>query len=179
MIRYLSPQQLEASAVTVIDVREYPEYAAAAIPGSMPVPLSRVERHAENWPKDAEIVLVCRSGCRALLAAQKLEKLGFDRVAVLEGGIEAWQRAGLPLQTAQRKPWSLERQVRVVAGSMVLLSAILGLTASPWFFAWTLFVGAGLTFAGISDMCLMATLLGKLPWNRPQINEMKESAVCR
>jgi rhodanese-related sulfurtransferase len=179
MIRYLSPQQLEVSAVTVIDVREYPEYAAAAIPGSMPVPLSGIETNAGNWPKSADIVLVCRSGCRALAAAQKLERLGFDRVAVLEGGIEAWQRAGLPVQTAQRKPWSLERQVRVVAGSLVVLSAVLGLTVSPWFFAATLFVGAGLTFAGISDLCLMATMLGKLPWNRPEMSGQKESAVCR
>lgn len=179
MIRYLSPQQVEAGAATLIDVREYPEYAAAAIPGSVLIPLSTIEYKADNWRKDDEIVLVCRSGCRALDAAQRLEKIGFTAVAVLEGGMDAWQQAGLPAEESERKPWSLERQVRTAAGSMVVLSTVLGLTVSPWFFAWTLFVGVGLTFAGLSDICLMATVLGKLPWNRPDTAKQSEVMVGR
>jgi hypothetical protein len=84
----------------------------------------------------------------------------------------------LPVQAAKRKPWSLERQVRAMAGSMVVLSTVVGLTVSPWFFAWALFVGAGLTFAGVSDICLMATLLGKLPWNRPHDRNQSGTMVC-
>jgi rhodanese-related sulfurtransferase len=179
VIRYLSPQRVEASAATLVDVREYPEYSAAAIPGSVLVPLSTIENKAEKWRKGDQVVLVCRSGRRALDAAQRLEKVGFTDVAVLEGGVKAWQQAGLPVQAAKRKPWSLERQVRAMAGSMVVLSTVLGLTVSPWFFAWALFVGAGLTFAGVSDICLMATLLGKLPWNRPDDGNQSGTMVCR
>ncbi len=179
VIRYLSPQRVEASPATLIDVREYPEYSAAAIPRSVLVPLSTIENKAESWRKGDEVVLICRSGRRALDAAQRLEKLGFTDVAVLEGGVEAWQEAGLPVQTAKRKPWSLERQVRAIAGSMVVLSTVLGLTVSPWFFGWALFVGAGLTFAGVFDICLMATLLGKLPWNRPDALKQSGTVVGR
>lgn len=179
MIRFIPPAQLETRAARLIDVREYPEFAAAAIVGSVLVPLSTIEKKAEDWKKTAGIVLICRSGRRALDAAQRLEKIGFTDLAVLEGGVEAWQTAGLPVQAAaEHKPWSLERQVRTIAGSMVVLSTILGLTVSPWFFAWALFVGAGLVFAGVSDICLMATLLGKLPWNRPD-SASQGGMVCR
>jgi hypothetical protein len=80
--------------------------------------------------------------------------------------MEAWQRAGLPIAISERRPWSLERQVRAIAGTLVLLLTLLGLTTSPWFFAGTLFVGGGLLFAGVTDLCLMATLLGRMQWNR-------------
>jgi len=83
------------------------------------------------------------------------------------------------VQESNRKPWSLERQVRAIAGSMVVLSTVLGLTASPWFFAWALSVGVGLTIAGISDICFMATVLGKLPWNRPDATKQSGTMVCR
>jgi hypothetical protein len=93
---------------------------------------------------------------------------GFARVANLAGGIDAWRASGLPLDRLETNVWSLERQVRAIAGSLVVITAVLGLTVSRWFFAGTIFVGAGLTFAGISNICLMATLLGKMPWNKPR-----------
>ena len=91
---------------------------------------------------------------------------------VLQGGFEAWKAAGLPTQVEEKKPWSLERQVRAIAGSMVILFTVLGVLVSPYFLGLTLFVGAGLLFAGVTDVCLMATALGKLPWNRAS------SAAC-
>ena len=160
---------------TVVDVREYPEYAGGAISGSLPVPLGEVEDAAGRWRRDQSLVLVCRSGKRATQAAEKLERLGFQNLAVLEGGMDGWQKAGLPVEIAERRPWSLERQVRAIAGCMVLLSAALGLTVSPWFFGWTLLVGAGLAFSGFTDVCLMATVLGKMPWN--QIRSRQTSAI--
>lgn len=166
MIRLLSPLQVHSGNAALLDVRDYPEYAAAAIPGSLLVPLSAMESRAQTWQKHDPVVLVCRSGRRATDAAQRLQNMGFQDVAVLEGGLEAWQQAGLPVQAAKNRPWSIERQVRAIAGSMVVISVVLGLAVSSWFFSWTFFVGAGLAFAGISDICLMATLLGKMPWNR-------------
>lgn len=167
MIRSVLPREVASSDATLVDVREYPEYAAASIEGSLLAPLAKVSSRAQEWSKNHPVVTICQSGKRATVAAQRLEALGFTNVSILDGGMNAWQQAGLPINIIRRKPWTLERQVRAIAGGMVVVSAVLGLTVSPWFFAWTLFVGAGLTFAGISNVCLMATLLGKMPWNRP------------
>ena len=178
MTRQLSPQEARRLNYPVIDVREFPEHAAASISGAALAPLSTVERVSAEWDKQRPLVLVCRSGKRAAQAAEKLERLGFQDVAVLEGGMDAWQRAGFPVDVSTRKPWSLERQVRTVAGSMVVLSSLLGMLVSPWFFAWTLFVGAGLTFSGVTDICFMATLLGKLPWNRAAASAPSQNSCC-
>jgi rhodanese-related sulfurtransferase len=179
VIRRLSPEQTSNGVAVLMDVREYPEYAAAAIPGSVLVSLSKIDERACAWKKDDAIVFVCRSGRRAAVAALKFQEMGFSNLAILAGGIEAWQKAGLAVQVADRKPWSIERQVRILAGSMIVVSTALGLTISPWFFGWALFVGAGLTFAGISDICLMATLLGRLPWNRQNEPKGPGVAACR
>ena len=179
MIRRLSPSEVSCCGAAVIDVREFPEYVAGSIPGSKLVPAGTLESQAETWSRHEPVVLVCRSGRRASTAAAVLHKMGFSHVAVLEGGIEAWKAAGLSVQSAERKPWSLERQVRVIAGSMVLLSALLALIVSPWFLTWTVLVGAGLTFAGVSDICLMASVLGKMPWNRPCVGNECRAERCR
>ena len=166
MATLVSPEEARNIGHAVIDVREFPEYASGAIEGSRLVPLSTVEKEAAKWNTTEPVLLVCRSGKRAAQAATTLERLGFQHVSVLKGGFEAWKEAGLPAHVEEHKPWSMERQVRTIAGSMVLLFTALGLLVSPWFFALTLFVGAGLVFAGVTDICLMATALGKLPWNR-------------
>jgi rhodanese-related sulfurtransferase len=164
----ISPQQLKNKLDGVlIDVREYPEFAAGAIPGASLVPLSSLKQKAANWDRKDSYVLVCKSGKRSDQGSATLATMGFRNISVLEGGTDAWISAGLPVQSAAHKPWSLERQVRPIAGAMILLSTAVGLLMSRWFFAFTLFVGAGLLFAGVTDICLMATLLGKMPWNRP------------
>jgi rhodanese-related sulfurtransferase len=166
-VKHLTPEQVAAGCGgTLIDVREFPEFAAGAIRGARLVPLGTLAERCRDWnPGDCH-VLVCRSGKRAAQAARTLEGLGFQDLAILEGGVEAWRAAGLPLQVAARRPWPLERQVRAIAGTLVLLSTGLGLAVSPWFFLLTSFVGGGLLFSGVTDICLLATLLGKLPWNR-------------
>lgn len=173
MATLISPEQAGNIGHAVIDVREFPEYAAAAIKGSRLVPLSTVEREAAKWDKTEPVLLVCRSGKRAAQAAETLERLGFRNVNVLQGGFEAWKAAGLSVHVEEKKPWSLERQVRAIAGSMVLLFTFLGLVVSPWFLGLTGFVGAGLLLAGVTDICLMAPTLGKLPWNRASGAECK------
>jgi rhodanese-related sulfurtransferase len=168
-MKRVAPLELAADPRRRIDVREFPEFAAGAVPQSLWVALSSVTEAARTWDRQEPLVLICRSGKRATQAAEKLGAMGFRDVAILDGGMEAWGAAGLPCTVAARPPMSLERQVRVIAGAMVLISAALGLLLSPWFFLWTVLVGGGLFFAGLTDVCLLATWLGKLPWNRPSI----------
>jgi hypothetical protein len=130
--------------------------------------LGTLASESVEWNKAEPLTLVCRSGRRAEQARQQLEADGFASVVVLAGGIDAWRAAGKPLETADRKLWAMERQVRIMAGSLVLISLILGFFVTPWLFLATGFVGGGLVFAGISDTCVMGSLLSKLPWNRPQ-----------
>lgn len=150
----------------LVDVREYPEYAAAHIRGAKVIPSGELKRRAEELPRDREIITVCRSGRRSADAAKTLESLGFSNVAQLEGGVIAWEKAGLPLEREPRAPWALERQVRLVAGLLTLVGLALSHIWAPAIvLAW--FIPLGLVFAALTDSCAMGTLLGKMPWNRP------------
>jgi hypothetical protein len=91
--------------------------------------------------------------------------------------VEGWRAVGMPLAIAERCPWSMERQVRIVAGSLVLLTMLLAYLISRFFLIGTALIGAGLLFAGVSDICMMASLLGRLPWNRSTNVCSTEAAV--
>jgi hypothetical protein len=123
-------------------------------------------------------VVVCRTGGRATIAAESLARAG-RRARVLDGGMQAWRRAGLPVREG-RKRLPVDRQVQLIAGSMVLAGIALGTLVNPWFLALSAFVGAGLTFAGATGTCGMALLLMRLPWNRPSALPPPEGggAVC-
>ena len=167
MLRAVTPQELQGSrSRKIVDVRGESERAGSFIPGSTCTPMDTLERECSAWPKDQPIALVCRSGRRACSAASLLANRGFADVAVLEGGIEAWRAAGLPLDSAAGATWSLDRQIRTATGSLTLVSLLLGLAVSPGFFAITFAVGAGLTLSGITDSCLLGKLLARMPWNR-------------
>jgi rhodanese-related sulfurtransferase len=85
---------------------------------------------------------------------------------MLEGGLDAWKKAGLPVSLDRSKPIDVMRQVQIVAGSLVLAGVLLGVLIAPGFYALSGFVGAGLLFAGVSGFCGMARLLALMPWNR-------------
>ena len=166
----LSPQQLQTrlasgSPPLLVDVREYPEFAGGHVSGAQLLPLAELERRAGELPRDREIVTVCRSGRRSADAAGKLERLGFPHVGQLSGGVMAWEAAGLPLERESRAPWALERQVRLVAGLLVLSGLGLSLVW-PAAIALSWFVALGLIFAAVTDSCAMGMLIAKLPWNR-------------
>jgi glyoxylase-like metal-dependent hydrolase (beta-lactamase superfamily II)/rhodanese-related sulfurtransferase len=146
----------------VIDVRLPAEYRAVHLEPSLLVPLDQIATRKEDLPRDRELVVVCRTGSRARLAVAELT--GF-RTRILEGGLVAWQEAGHPVVEGQAH-MSLERQVRVVAGAMAGIGGALAIAVSPWFGLLPAFVGAGLVYAGITDRCGMAMLLGRLPYNR-------------
>ena len=149
----------------LIDVREYPEFAEGHIERSELVPLGTLDKASDGWDRSAPLTLVCRSGRRAEEARQTLAGKGFTSLRVLDGGVQAWTSSGKPLTVAQNGPWSMERQVRVTAGALVLTFFGLGLLTSKKFFVGAGLVGAGLVYAGVSDTCMMASVLGRMPWN--------------
>jgi glyoxylase-like metal-dependent hydrolase (beta-lactamase superfamily II) len=149
-------------APLLVDVRLPVEYRAVHLEGSILLPLDEVARRRHELPRDREVVLVCRTGSRARLAAAELGGL---RTRVLEGGIVAWQEAGHPVVQGKAH-LSLERQVRIAAGALAGVGGALAVAVSPWFGLLPAFVGAGLVYAGITDRCGMALLLGRLPYNR-------------
>ena len=152
----------------LIDVREYPEFAEGHIEGSELVPLGMLDKASEGWDRSAPLTLVCRTGRRAEDARQTLASKGFTSLEVLDGGVQAWTNSGKPLTVGQNKPWSMERQVRVTAGTLVLTFFGLGLLTSKKFFVGAAVVGAGLVYAGVSDTCMMGSVLGRMPWNAPE-----------
>jgi rhodanese-related sulfurtransferase len=164
-------QQLLDSHVglAVIDVRTPVEFAEVHVPQAKNVPLDQFDPRtllaAGQLPKEQPVYLLCRSGGRASKAAEKLTKAGSDQGVVVEGGTLAWIEAGLPVNRGTTKVISLERQVRIVAGALVLTGLLFAYFIHPYFIGLSAFVGAGLVFAGITDWCGMGLLLAKLPWN--------------
>ncbi|GAA3760088.1 rhodanese-like domain-containing protein [Salinactinospora qingdaonensis] len=171
-----SPQPLDVDQVSrlrethpnmrLIDVRSPGEFAGVHIPGSYNVPLDLLREHRNELRAAHEdpVVLVCASGARADQAQRLVTAAGLEQVHVLRGGLAAWQDAGAPV-TRGRGPWAMERQVRLTAGSLVLLAVVASLLFDPlkWVAA---FVGAGLVFAAVTNTCGMARLLALLPFNR-------------
>lgn len=150
----------------VIDVREFSEFNSERIAEAQLMPLSNFEKHADEIDHAKPVYLICRSGVRAQKAAQRLTARGFTDVHVIEGGMMAWKGFDLPIVKGKSNVWSLERQVRFIAGLLVLLGAVLAALVHPYFIVISAFVGAGLTFAGATDWCGMAMLLAKMPWNK-------------
>ncbi len=166
-----------AEPLNLVDVREYPEFAAGHLPSARLIPLGEIERRRSEIDRDLPTYVICRTGRRSLEAQAKLFSLGFKEVQNVKGGMVAWQKAGYPVEKEARVPWSLERQVRLAAGSLVLAGALLGAFVDPRFVWLSAFVGAGLVFAGLTDWCGMGLLLARLPWNRPSDPESRP--VCR
>ncbi|OKI53543.1 rhodanese-like domain-containing protein [Micromonospora sp. CB01531] len=150
----------------LLDVRTPAEFDTAHIPGAYNVPLNLLREHRDELRHhlDEDVVLICHSGARAGQAEQALAGVGLPNLRVLAGGMLAWQATNAPI-TRGRQRWDLERQVRLVAGSIVLAS-VLGSVFAPGLKWVAGLIGAGLTFAALSNTCAMGMLLSKLPYNR-------------
>jgi rhodanese-related sulfurtransferase len=157
--------RLEDPRTRILDVRTTAEFESVHIPGSFNVPLDQLAEHVDQVAElDHPVVLVCLSGNRAAQAQSKLNSAGKANLRVLEGGIGAWQTAGGDVVKGDEK-WSLERQVRGAAGSIVLMSILASLKfPKARFLAGG--VGFGLVFSAITNTCAMGMMLAKLPYNR-------------
>ena len=173
--RSMSPKQLfelhqSGSPVDLIDVRTPVEFREVHLPFARNVPLDQLSAaHLARGRDDGAqpIYVVCRSGNRGRQACEKLTVAGCANVVNVEGGTLAWDQAGFPVVRGT-KAISLERQVRIAAGSLVLLGSTLGAFVSPYWIGLAAFVGAGLVFAGVTDTCGMGMLLARMPWNQVQ-----------
>lgn len=163
-------QQLAANQLILLDVREASEFAREHIAGARLMPLSQfgAQLNAAQLPRGKPIVVCCASGQRSQSALRKLAAAGFTNVAHIDGGLAAWKAGGLPLVEDHSAPISLTRQVQIVAGALVCAGTLLGVLVSPWFLLMPGVVGASLIFSGASGSCLMAQLLARLPYNKPQ-----------
>lgn len=160
---------VEQSGAVLVDVRTPVEFRALHAEKAINVPLDTISERTlgviRNGHRDAPVYLMCRTGNRAGMACEKLMKAGGENVFVVEGGTEAWEQAGLPVVRG-KKAVSLERQVRIAAGSIVVLGTILGAFVQPWFWVLPAFIGSGLVFSGVTDTCGMGMVLARMPWNR-------------
>lgn len=172
----VSPNQFaalvrEGKRVDLIDVRTPMEFREVHLEAARNVPLDELDpaelMRSRNGDSGAPLYVICRSGGRGKQACEKLIKAGFANAVNVEGGTMACVEAGLPVVRG-KKAVSLERQVRIAAGSLVLLGVGLGWFVHPGLFGLSAFVGAGLVFAGITDTCGMGLLLARMSWNRVQ-----------
>lgn len=170
-IRTITPAEahrLIASGASLIDIRSPDEHARERIAGALNMPLEQLS--PASTPGDV-LIFHCRSGMRTGQAAGRLADAAAGRDCyIMEGGISAWGNAGLPTEKVRGAPIEMQRQVMIAAGSLVLLGTVLSLLLSPIWIALAIFVGAGLTFAGITGFCGMARLLALMPWNRRVAN---------
>lgn len=170
MLHPLTPPQvrerLNAGRAILVDIREADEFARSHIIGAQSQPLSTWEKAHLSVDPDADVIFTCRSGMRTAGACDRLAARVSGDAFVLEGGLDAWAKAGLPVATNADAPMEIMRQVQIAAGSLVLIGVVLGFLVSPIWFGLSGFVGAGLTFAGISGFCGMARVLMLAPWNR-------------
>ena len=151
---------------TIIDVRTPKEFLSAHVEGAESYPLDKLDseqfcsRNGTGFP----VYILCQSGKRSRLAAERLSQAGHQNVTVIEGGTAAAIDAGIDIVYG-KGAISIERQVRIAAGGIVFVGTLLGLFVHPGFFGLPAFVGAGLVFAGITDTCGMGMMLAKCPWN--------------
>lgn len=156
----------EDADVRVLDVRTPAEFESAHIPGAYNVPLDTLGEHAAELERHLSepVMLVCKSGSRANQACEKLAATGMANLHILDGGMQSWDDGRRPVRRGRQR-WDLERQVRLVAGSLVL-AGIAGSVFVPSLKYVSGFVGAGLAFAAVTNTCAMGMALSKLPYNR-------------
>ena len=165
----LAARRDENQSMILLDVRPPAEHRAVHLDGVVLEPLDQFD--ASSWASshqlgsDTSVYVFCQSGKRATMAVKKFHAAGVENAVVVEGGLQAWMDAGLPVIRG-KNVMSLERQVRIAAGTLVFVGTILSVGLSPWWLILPGFVGAGLVFAGLTDTCGMGMLIAKMPWNR-------------
>lgn len=158
--------RLKSGAAVLVDIREPDEFAREHIAGALKAPLSGFEQAHLKVEAGRDVVFMCRTGNRTGSNCQRLADRIEGEAFVLEGGLDAWKQAGLPIVGNKSAPLEMMRQVQIGAGGLVLIGAALGHFLNPGFYALSALVGAGLLMAGVTGFCGMAKLLALAPWNR-------------
>jgi len=171
-LQSIAPDQarrLLDNGAVLVDIREVDENARERIAEARLMPLSMLDEMDLAVHAGKPVIFHCKSGARTRTNAPRLAGKLDDgcEAYIVEGGLDAWKKVGLPVIADRRQPLEMQRQVQIGAGSLALFGTLLGLTASPWFFAVPLFVGAGLLSAGVTGFCGLARVLTRMPWNRP------------
>ena len=178
MVATISPGSLadlrrRGEGVTLIDVRTPAEYDEVHVEGARNIPLDRLDPRSIAAEHTGPLYFVCKSGGRSQKACEKMIAAGISDVVSVEGGTAACEAAGINVARSGRKVMSLDRQVRICAGGLVVLGAALGHFVNPAWHGLSAFIGAGLVFAGVTDTCGMAMMLAKMPWN-----QVRGAATC-
>jgi rhodanese-related sulfurtransferase len=158
--------RLRAGAAVLIDIRDPDEFARAHVKGAVSLPLSGFETAHLKIEPGHDVIFTCRSGMRTGANCDRLAARIEGEAFVLEGGLDGWTQAGLPVALNRKAPLDMMRQVQIIAGLLILVSVGLSMTVHPAFIGLGAFVGAGLLSAGATGFCGMARLLALLPWNR-------------
>ncbi len=189
MPQSISPQELESlrragKPIDLIDVRTPTEFREVHVEFARNIPLDRLdppllqaERNG-NGNANQPLYVVCRSGSRGKQACDKLLATGIANAVNVEGGTIACEAAGLPVVRG-KKAISLERQVRIAAGALVVIGSALGFWVHLYWIGLAALVGAGLMFAGITDTCGMAMILARMPWNQVSNQSGSSGTACR
>ncbi len=168
----------QAEAPFVIDVRTEAEFAECHVAGAKLYPLQdfNIQGVLEDAGESDQIFVLCKAGGRAKQAAEKLAKVARQSVFVVSGGTDACVNIDVP-HVVGKASMSLERQVRIAAGTLVVLGVVTGAMLHPGFFGVAAFVGAGLVFAGVTDTCAMGMILARMPWNKSRGGELQEAST--
>ena len=167
-LKTITPQEaakLVKEGASLIDIRGADEHARERIQGAENWPLDQLAPKSLTNPKGM-IVYHCKTGMRTGANAQKLAEAASCEAFIVEGGLDAWKKSGLPVLADTSQPMEVNRQVQITAGALVLSGVVLGAAVTPAFYLLSAFVGAGLMMAGITGWCGMARLLAVMPWNR-------------
>ncbi len=168
--RQLHDRVIKEENIQLLDVRSKAEHAKVHVAGVQLTPLGEIDAdtfaHESGFVKDQPLYIFCASGKRANQAAAKLAQIGYSQCHVVQGGTEAWIKAGLPVNRETPNMVSLENQVRIVAGGIVLTGVLLTQFVNPVFVWLTGFVGIGLLISGFTEWCGMRMLISRMPWNQ-------------
>ena len=159
-------ERLGQGRARLVDIREADEFARRHVKGALSRPLSTLDAAGARLAAGPDVIFTCRTGMRTGSNCDRLAACVDGDAFVLQGGLDGWSAAGLPVETDRKAPLEIMRQVQIGAGGLVLAGVALGYLAHPAFFALAGVMGAGLTFAGVTGFCGMAKLLALAPWNR-------------
>ncbi|MDE3104823.1 MAG: rhodanese-like domain-containing protein [Acidobacteriota bacterium] len=163
----LDARMRQGLILRLLDVRSQREYQRGHATPATLLPLDQLDAASvdQHRSSDGNLYVICQAGTRSAEACRRLQTAGVPRVVNVAGGTTAWQRAGLPV-APQRRVIAMERQVRIGAGMLVVLGCALSWLVKPALLVLAALVGCGLIFAGVTDICGLAMLLARMPWNR-------------